>query len=275
MPVLGNALAAITLDQINWTRSQDLTPQLVEKIKTFFVSESPIKKAAGALAVMIIAYEYYTYHKYRVPADVKKLLNTLGGQLVPILYSDEPYIYFAACWAFAWSGRIGAWSPEHNPGVISRLLEIWRESPLYNVQRQAAWAISSLPIIDRELKPLPEPDPDLIDFIKQQGSLMGEKENIKEDIVRFKRPAALVIWFYWKTPWTDEELAQLVASEYGGRKEYARRGIQNFKSLLKALGEPGMVQLEALEQKEGSRSHEIKTSSKKRAKKSQKRQPKE
>jgi hypothetical protein len=59
LPELGSALAAITLDQINWTRSQDLTPQRVEKIKTFFVSESPIKKAAGALAVMSIAYGSY------------------------------------------------------------------------------------------------------------------------------------------------------------------------------------------------------------------------
>jgi hypothetical protein len=252
--------------KINWTGLQDLTPQLVEKIKTFFVSESPIKKAAGALAVMDIAYEFYKYHKPLVPADVKKLLNTLGGQLVPILYSDEPYIYFAACWAFAWLGKIGALSPEHKPGVLSRLLEIWRESPLYDVQRQAAWAIKEFPIIDRELKPLPEPDPDFIDFIKQPGSLMGEKD----ECAKFKRHAALVIGFYWKTPWTDEELAQLVASEYDRLNKYDRLDRQNLTPLLKALGEPGMAQLEALEQKEGSRSHEIKASSKKRAKKSQK-----
>jgi hypothetical protein len=263
LATLGSALRNITLNQINWSSMQDLNPQLVEKIKTFFVNESPIKEAAGALAVMGIAYESYNYHEPLVPADVKKLLNTLGGPLVPILYSDEPYLYFAACWAFAWLGEIGAWSPEHNPGVIARLLEIWRESPLYNVQRQAAWAIMALPIIDRELKPLPEPDPDMVDFIKQQYSLMSGKGDNKYS-AEFKRSAALVIGFYWKTPWTDEELAQLVASEnpIGFR--------QNVVSLLKALGEPGMAQLETLEQKEGSRSRGIKASSKKRAKKSQK-----
>jgi hypothetical protein len=257
LPELGNTLAAITLNQINWTRSRDLTPQLVEKIKTFFVSESPIKKAAGALAVMNIAYGFYVYRENSI-AEAKKLLNALGDQLVPILYSDEPYAYFAACWAFAWLGEIRAWGPEHNPSVISRLLEIWRESQLYDVKHQAAWAISSFPIINRELKPLPEPDPNLIDFIKQQYSLKGEKGDI------VKRHAALVIGFYWKTPWADEELAQLAAPGY------PRRYSQNIVPLLKALGEPGMAQLKALEQKEGSRSHEIKASSKKRAKKSQK-----
>ena len=144
---------------------------------------------------------------------------------------------------------------------------------MYDVQRQAAWAISSLPIINRELKPLPEPNPDLIDFIKQQYSLMSGTGDTRKS-AEFKRSAALVIGFYWKTPWTDEKLAQLLASEYGGRKEYYKRGMQNFKSLLKALVEAGMAQLEALEQKEGSRSRKLKAKSKKQAKKSQKRQPK-
>jgi hypothetical protein len=269
LPHLGSALAFITLDQINWTRSEDLTPQLVDKITTLLGDENAIQRAAGTLAVMIIAF-YYSGSPIKRPeltADAQKYLMALGGQLVPILDSDEPYLYFSACWAFAWLGESGAWSPEHKPGVISRLLEIWRESPLYDVQRQAAWTISSLPIIARELKPLPEPDPELIDFIKQQGSLMGEKD----ESAKFKRSAALVIGFYWKTPWTDKELAQLLASEYGGREEYDRLGIQNFKSFLKVLGEAGMAQLEALEQKEGSRSRKLKAKSKKQAKKSQKR----
>ena len=267
LPGLGSALSDITLDQINWTGLQDLTPQLSEKIKTFFVSESPIKKAAGALAVMGIAFEIGHFTE-NPAAEAKKLLNALGDQLVPILYSNEPYAYFAACWAFVWLGKADSWTPEHNPSVISRLLEIWRESQLYDVQRQAAWAISSLPIIDRGLKPLPEPDPDLIDFVKQQYSLMSGTEDTES--AEFKRCAALVIGFYWKTPWTDEELAQLVALEYDRLNKYKRYS-QNLVPLLKALGEPGKAQLEALEQKkESSRSREIKASSKKRAKKSQK-----
>jgi hypothetical protein len=128
----------------------------------------------------------------------------------------------------------------------------------------------ALPIIDRELKPLPEPDPNMLDFIKQQYSLRGGKEDINESTAKFKRSAALFIWFYWKMPWTDEELAQLVASEYDRRNKYDRLDRQYLVLLLKALGEPGMAQLETLEQKEGSRSHEIKASSKKRAKTSQK-----
>jgi hypothetical protein len=277
LPELGSALAEITMDQINWTGSEDLTSQLVEKITTLLGDENAIQRAAGTLAVMFIAFEYKInrFKRSGLTANAQKNLMALGNQLVPILYSDELHLYFSACWAFAWLGESGSWSPEHNPSVISRLLEIWRESQLYDVQRQAAWAISSLPIIDRELKPLPEPDLDLIDFIKQQGLLMAGKEDIKERAAEVKRSAARVIGFYWKMPWTDEELAQLVASEYSGRKGYDTRNIQNYKSFLKALGEAGMAQLEALEQKEGSRSRKLKAKSKKQAKKSQKRQPKE
>jgi hypothetical protein len=75
---LGGALRDIALNQINWSSMQDLNPQLVEKIKTFFVNESPIKKAAGALAVMGIAHESYNYHEPLVPADAKKTTKRLG-----------------------------------------------------------------------------------------------------------------------------------------------------------------------------------------------------
>jgi len=242
---LGSALADITLEQINWTRSQDLTPQIVEKLTTLLDDETVIQKAAGTLAVMDIAF-YHTGHfvKRSETTDTKKHLAALGDQLVAILYSDEPHLHFAACWAFAWLGEIKAWSPEHKPDVLLRLLKIWSESQLPDIQHTAAWAISSLPIIDRESKPLPEPDPDMIGFIKKQFSL--DEGDYR---VYAKKGASLVMGFYWKMPWTDEELAQLAASIYG-------KGFDDgltLDPLLKALGEPGKAQLEGLKQKQSER----------------------
>ncbi|MCK4459318.1 MAG: hypothetical protein KAU52_06315, partial [Methanosarcinales archaeon] len=293
---LGSALADITLEQINWSGLQGLTPQIVEKLTTLLSDENIIQRAAGTLTIMEIAF-YYTIHtrhsgvtvnlfgftpgprvfqtskpettdmrlestrmsKQRQPpitlqppsderseltADVQKHLKALGDQLVHILYSDEPHLHFAACWAFVWLGKTGAWSPEHKPDVLSRLLKIWRDSQSPAIQHVASWAISDLPIIDRESKPLPEPDSDLIDFIKKQFSL-DEGEH------RFpaKKKASLVMGFYWKAPWTDEELAQLATSRYG--EEFGDSS--TLDSLLKALGEPGKAQLEALKQKQNER----------------------
>jgi hypothetical protein len=94
-------------------------------------------------------------------------------------------------------GERDSWSPECHPDVLSRLLDLWKNSRLPDVQRAARWAISSLPVIDRELKSLPEPDAKSIKFIKKQY----KKKNSE---------AAFVIGFYWKKPWTDEELADIV-----------------------------------------------------------------
>ena len=244
---LGSALADITLEQINWAGgSQDLTPQIVEKLTSLLADENTIQRAAGALAVMNIAFYYEKSfdEKSDITYDTQKHLAALGDQLVPMLYSDEPQLHFAACWAFAWLGETGAWSPEHKPDVLLRLLKIWRASQSPDIHHVASWAISSLPIIDRESKPLPEPDTDLIDFIKKQFSLEEDKLGVPK-----KKKAALVTGFYWKAPWTDEELAQLAASIYGEDFD----DIPTLDPLLKALGEPGKAQLEALKQKQSER----------------------
>ncbi len=242
---LGSALADITLEQINYTGPQDLTPQIVEKLTTFMEDENTIQRAAGALAVMHIAvYPIIAFNDRSKTADAQKHLKVLGDQLVPILYSDEPHLHFAACWGFGLLGLSGAWSPEYKPDVLSRLLKIWRGSQLPDIQHVASWAISDLPLIDRESKPLLEPDPDLIDFIKKQFTLGGNEPRVPKT-----KEAALVMGFYWKTPWTDEELAQLAASIYG--REFGDRS--TLDPLLKALGEPGKAQLEALKQKQDGR----------------------
>jgi hypothetical protein len=101
-------------------------------------------------------------------------------------------------------------------------LDLWKNSRLADVQSFASWAISSLPVIDRELKPLPEPDADSIKFIK--GQFLLDKD--------LSKPAALVIGFYWKKPWSDEELAQKVEKTetklWGWKRNKAR--------ILEALG---------------------------------------
>ena len=190
--------------------------------------ESKIQKAAGTMAICFIAF-FGLHNDHKM-----ELLNTLGDKILPILYSDEQYLQFTACWAFAWLGNTNSYTPVHHPEMISRLFEIWSESEASDIQYVASWAIKDMSLIDRELKPLPEPNQDQIDFIKQQ---------IKLDNIH-KSSASLKIAFYWKTPWSDEELAKMVASDFGLAEDS-----NQFNDILIALGEPGEAQLKDLKQK--------------------------
>lgn len=234
---LGHALGYITLEQINWKSKKDFSSQLAEKLSTLLNDDKNIRRAAGTLATTFIAY--------RGPYEESKMkhLNALGDKIVSIFYSDEQYLQFAACWAFAWLGNINAWAPVHKPDVISRLFDIWRKSQVDDIRYVANWAITMLPLIDRELKPIPEPNQSKIDFIQQQIELCELTPSIKNSKKSF---ASLLMAFYWKTPWNDEELAKLVTSNIYTKYPHEKK-IDDF---LHALGEPGKAQLKALKQED-------------------------
>lgn len=200
---LGSALADLVMSQLNAPGPDDLTPELADRIAALLSDEDAVQKAAGVLAIMAIAYQASDPRPAELDAEQRKILAALGDQVLTALYSDEPPVHFAACWALAWLGPAEAWSPQREPGVLPRLVGLWRESQLPDIRRAAAWAISTLPVLDRALAPLPVADVGLAKFI-------GEQYLLNE----FMFPqASLVVGFYCKAPWTDEQLAELVAEE--------------------------------------------------------------
>jgi len=196
---LGGALGDIYLHRMGWKDESDqgIAPHLYEKTTNLLDTDNTLQKAIGVLVVIFIAFYFF---EKTFPPYLKKQLTVWGGAIVSALYSEIPHLHFAACWAFIWLGRTVAWTPESHPAVLSRLLYLWENSPLPDVKHTAALAITSLPIFDRDIKSLPEPNVDSISFIKEQ--LLLEERWVKE--------AALVIAFYWKKPWTDDELAKKI-----------------------------------------------------------------
>ncbi len=192
---LGGALGDIHMHRMGGTGRKDPTPQIFEMITNLLENENALQKAIGALTVSYIAYHFYLK---KFSSDSIKGLKALGDRIVSSLYSDISYLHFAACFALRWLAETETWTPKHNPDVLSRLLDLWKNSQLFDVQYMASLTISTLSLIDRRQKPLPEPDPDSINFIREQ-SLLNK---------RYKKFASLVIAFYWKKPWTDEELAE-------------------------------------------------------------------
>ncbi|MDQ1352966.1 MAG: hypothetical protein QG657_3272 [Acidobacteriota bacterium] len=193
---LGGALGSIYLHRMGRMRKTEhyQDPLLYEKITNFLESKNTLQKALGVLGVMDIAFYFSDKGP---PSELKKQQKLWGEKIVSSLFSDIPYLHIAACWAYVWLGNTGAWTPKRRPDVLSRLLYLWKNSPLPDVKYMARRAISSLLIVDRDLKPLPEPDADSIRFIKKK-ILVNE---------RWEKVASLVIAFYWKKPWSDEELA--------------------------------------------------------------------
>lgn len=238
---LGSSLADITLEQIGYREKTDYSPRLVDQLFLLLNDENLLQKVSGSLAIMDLAYYYNEPRNRKITTEDKDNFKKLGDALVPVLYSQDFHLHFAACWAFAWLGGTHTWTPAHKKEVLLRLLSLWKESNNPEVQYVAAWALSALPIIDRNLKPLPAPDYQVVEFVKGHFSL---DDGIRWNIA--KRKTSLIAGFYWGVPWTDEELAEMVAVNYD---KFNRAWCIPF---LKALGEPGTNKLEELKQKEAS-----------------------
>lgn len=240
---LGTALSVVSDIEIKSNEESEFDKQTYENIKNLLSSENPLEKAKGATATMSSAFRSSSLSSSpESDSEQKKFLMDLGDSLLPLLYSEDVHISFPACWAYSWLGEICAWSPENNPSIISRLFDIWRGSNLEEIQYAASWAISELPLMNRDFCMFPEPDIESINFIKTQfraehGILLH----------RPKKLACLVLGYYWRRPWKDKKLVELITSKLIG--EGTSLGDKNIVSLLNSLGESGEIQLQNMKKK--------------------------
>lgn len=201
LPCLGDSLVEILFQWNNWKMGVVPDRHYLFKASKYLNDKNENQKAIGALMVDVISYTISSNDVYLMSSnEIKQILKDYGDNLVPLLYSDKPYLHFAACAAYCWLGVIGAWTPRYKPEILTRLLELWKDSPLYDVRSVASRAIAGLPLIERDLTSLREPDTMLLTLIYCKLS----SKNFDSMI------AAIIIAFYWGKPWNNEELIKKV-----------------------------------------------------------------
>jgi hypothetical protein len=135
-------------------------------------------------------------------ADMKTLERWLR-QILPLTKSEEEIVQFSANWAFVWLAETTRWDPSATPGVLADFASIWRGAAEKPWGYIPAWILTSLPLVAREMRPIANPSPDLIQFIEMQAAAS----------TLYQKWAALILAYYLTAPWDDKELASRVSSK--------------------------------------------------------------
>ena len=101
----------------------------------------------------------------------------------------------------------------------------------------AAWAIIEFPVWDRGEGLGVEVDEELVEFIRRSETAKGRWED-------YHGAGALVLAYYAKRPWTDEELAERIALVK------SHRGFSSRSAFLAGLGEAGERELRNMRYRE-------------------------
>jgi hypothetical protein len=167
-------------------------------------------------------------YQLRIPplhAKLTRRLSQLGDALLPMLFSDPLIDHYSAAWAFVWLGRCGVWQVPAQPNVLERLWILWRSSPEAAVRRMGAWALSTLPLQQRD------PEKWLASVQIADARAVVQEEWDRQELDLETATAALVAaWYLHALP--DEELAERALKII---KE-SRQPIETLNTLLKFLG---------------------------------------
>lgn len=205
---VGGTIGEIHVASMKAKMKENLLPGLVDEVIRLLRSNDAAGKASAALAIMVLAFERRAWGREKIPnvaEEDNRIFTRLGDELVPVVYSDIVPIHVAVCWAFCWLGENRLWNPENHPDVIRRFAEIWKTSSISDVRYIASWAISSLPIVTRNKRPLGDYDAGLIGFVKEQLSKL-------DDLRDNSKLSPLILAYYMMEPFNDKELSELLGS---------------------------------------------------------------
>lgn len=180
-----------------------------DRIIDWLAAEDTVRRAMAALAAMQAAWaaswDVTAVSAIEGGADLLPEVQTMTPIAVDLLSDESAAVRYCAAWAIGWMGIQGYFGDGSlRTSTLSRLFAIWRDdTTARNVREMAAWALSALPLVDRDSTPLGTPDGGTAAFLRdawqEQRILSG--------------PAVPVAGYYLRDPWPDDELRVLVKEQ--------------------------------------------------------------
>jgi hypothetical protein len=212
---LGGHFSTICEREWGFRPDRPVTPGVANQIQDCLKAEDSWSVAMGCLAVMHIAFLRLTTDSVlrggrprarserlaRLRSQDRKKFDQWLGQMRPLMHSNVETIAFSANWAFVWLIGTAKWGHHTTRAAIGDLVAVWRAAAEKEWNYIPAWALSSMPLIPRDMHPFTDISPDLIDFVVKKSSTTGLYESW----------AALMIAYYIGAPWGNVELAKLMS----------------------------------------------------------------
>lgn len=229
---VGGLISEYMLASLGWPTEVD---KIRDPIDRLLVSGDPIELTTGCLAAMDIAWNFFPKpdQAKEHSASAALILNGWLVRVISLVASQHMYLAFSAMWALVWLSRTLRWNAANHLHLFNDLLTAWQRWSPHDVRYMAAWAITSLPAVSRDLKPFGSLDPKTLDFISSKLKPRTDKEDREAMFPGTESLAALAVAFYARAPWDDEQLAKLMGDSVSFGAD------QNTLNMLKAMGTIG------------------------------------
>jgi len=246
MPELAEMFGRVAMYQIGLNKEYFSQVALLNKCEKLLRIHEPADQTAGCLAAACLAKDMVVRsdaYKLLGTSDIHGMLSGKEEQLVDsalqsikdsvekALESDVPQVQFAACFALVQFAKCDEWTPRQNHRSPLRLVWLWKNAETAEVSHAAANVIAQAPLVNRTLKPFGEPSRELIEFIKSISTSSKTRGSSRRWCAT-DRAAALILGFYWREPWDDSSLEQMV-------EDHEINGESRLGSMLRALSTTG------------------------------------
>ena len=197
--------------------------QTAEALKQALISGNRTEQTRAAFSIMYAAW--FTRERGSAVLTMESFysLRDLLGTLIDV--NDGPRS-LAVAWALVWIGLLPGASPTKADTLVS-LYRLWRSAKTPQLINHASWAFGAQPLLPR----------DTFD-----SDLWGDDCDawVVEKIVDADFSGRIMVGWYRRKPWSDEELAQMIRDKHlsGSFFPADRRRPDIFKVLI-TLGEPG------------------------------------
>jgi len=181
-----------------------MTEDVATKLKNALESDNRLDQIQAAFIVMRLAFKRGGDVQLKPEITVlRNQFQMLCDPLIKMLSCDDMPSALAASWAFAWTGEHRLLSAFPEPEMLSSLYQLWRELKSPTQARYPAWALGVQQLLPRDT--FSEDSWGDCDSFLQQAISTTYSYGRDEQAV-----AALVVGWYRRAPWTDEQLVQLI-----------------------------------------------------------------